>query len=570
VSTLRVRRALISVFDKTGIVPFARALHEELGAEILSTGGTAAMLTEYEIPVTLVEQVTGSAEMLDGRVKTLHPAVHAAILADRSKPEHMEQLAAAGVKPIDMVVVNLYPFGETIAEPECTLERAIEMIDIGGPTMLRAAAKNHAHVWVLPTPEAMSWFLQFMERGGSAEEEVALRRRLAALVFSMMEDYDGLVAEYLTQTLLDLEDPGWQDRPEPSFFAEPGQALIKVLEDSQPLRYGENPHQQAAYLREAMEVSGCVTPESVVSGSELSFNNFADANAAVDLAKELTRELTAPGKPAAGQFACVVVKHTNPCGVGLASSPAEAYRRAYLGDPNAAMGGVMACNFPVEAGFAEEVMQTYDRLGREAGAGGFFLEVWAAPGFTSEAVAVIQQAKAWGQRVRLLGVGDMAEDPLPEVLDYRRLTGGMLVQSCDLAGLDEGQWQTKAGREPTAAEWSDLRLAWLICKHTKSNAITVCKDGMLLGSGAGQTSRVMSCRIATWLARDNGHGERLAGAVAASDAFFPFADGPEVLAEAGVTALIQPGGSKRDEDTISFCKDRDLALVLTGTRHFKH
>jgi phosphoribosylaminoimidazolecarboxamide formyltransferase/IMP cyclohydrolase len=297
----------------------------------------------------------------------------------------------------------------------------------------------------------------------------------------------------------------------------------------------------------------------------MSFNNYVDGSAALGLCSELGRA------GSLGRYNAIFVKHTNACGVGSAENALEAYRRAYLGDPNAAMGGVLACDFDVTAEVATAVMETYDRWGKTAGAGGFFVEVWVAPSFDESAVEIIKTKKKWGQRVRLLAVGSMAESPDDEdALFHRQITGGSLVQTFDLVGLNEGDWEVVTKRPPSASELADLRFAWLVCKHTKSNAITVCKDGMLIGNGAGQMSRVMSCRIATWLAKENGHADKLRGAVAASDAFFPFRDGPDILMDAGVTAMIQPGGSKRDADTIAACDERNVAMIFTGTRHFKH
>jgi phosphoribosylaminoimidazolecarboxamide formyltransferase/IMP cyclohydrolase len=300
----------------------------------------------------------------------------------------------------------------------------------------------------------------------------------------------------------------------------------------------------------------------------MSFNNYVDGAAALELCKELTRcDTHVQEHP---QPTCVFIKHTNACGVGIASDPTEAYRRAYLGDPNAAMGGILACNFPIDGDFATEVMASYARWGKDAGAGGFFVEVWIAPSFDDGAREIITTSKPWGKRVRLQEVGDLTLPVDQHDLDYRKIGGGMLVQSRDTLGLNEREWQVASKRAPTDREMVDLRLAWLVCKHTKSNAITLCRDNMLIGNGAGQMSRVMSCRIARWLAEDNGHADKLRGAAAASDAFFPFPDGPNALMEAGITAIIQPGGSKRDEDTIKACNDRDVAMIITGTRHFKH
>jgi len=547
----KIRRALISVYDKTGIVDFARALVEEFGIEIISTGGTAKLLKENGIPVTLVEAVTGFPEMLDGRVKTLHPKIHAAILADRDNPEHMRQLAEQGIKPIDMVVVNLYPFEKTVADPKCKFEDAIEMIDIGGPCMLRAAAKNHKHVLATDNPRAYEPIVDSL-RGG---QQCDLHLIEAMEAFKCTTRYDAAIVQWITSG--DRETNSL-----PTSFIEVG--------SWGSLRYGENPGQDAELLQNLDDESPLdltIADATNDSSVEMSYNNYSDANAALELCRELAREGNGPDRSLA---ACAFIKHTNACGVGIGNGPAEAYRHAYLGDPNAAMGGILACSFPIDVGFAAVVMDTYSRWGREAGAGGFFVEVWIAPKFAEDAVSIIRTSRPWGERVRLLSVGDMSQPPNPEEREYKSITGGMLVQTRDLVGLNEEQWKVVTHRAPSESEISDLRLAWLIAKHTKSNAISLCKDGMLIGNGAGQMSRVMSCRIATWLAKENGHAEKLSGSSAASDAFFPFADGPKVLIDAGVTALIQPGGSKRDEDTIKLCDERGVAMIHTGTRHFKH
>ena len=566
----QVKRALISVYDKTGIVEFAQMLVEKHGVEIISTGGTARLLKSKKIPVTPVEQVTGFPELMDGRVKTLHPKIHAAILADRDNPEHMRQLVREGIQPIDLVVVNLYPFEETVADPDCTFEQAIEMIDIGGPCLLRAAAKNHRHVLVVSDLESQMLCLAHLA-GESPLPEPVLRCAMAGAALSQTAEYDGAICEYLARAgLAGSGEEGDEDQVNIPFLEEDGQNLYLMLEDSHLLRYGENPHQRAAFMHEPSYQGVAVRPEGVVAGDELSFNNFADADAALNLCLELSG---APGLGGADEVAtpvCVFVKHTNACGVGMGVDPLDAYQRAYLGDPNAAMGGVLACNFPITPDFATAVMETYDRWGKAAGAGGFFVEVWIAPSFKSKAVSAIKKAKPWGKRVRLVEVDELRIDPAGEALGLRQIRGAALVQTPDLVGLDEEQWKVVTRRQPDPREMADLRLAWLVCKHTKSNAITICREDRLLGSGAGQSSRVMSCRIATWLARDNGHAELLKGAAAASDAFFPFRDGPDILADAGVTALIQPGGSKRDKDTIAACDERNLAMVFTGTRHFKH
>jgi phosphoribosylaminoimidazolecarboxamide formyltransferase/IMP cyclohydrolase len=546
----KIKRALISVYDKTGVVEFARALQEEFGIEIISTGGTASLLTHRGIPVTRVEEITGVGEMLDGRVKTLHPKIHAAILADRDNPDHMRQLADAGIEPIDMVVVNLYPFEETIVKPGCTFEQAIEMIDIGGPCLLRATAKNHRHVLVETSPESYESLLEQLRNWDAPGVREGTLKSGAVGAFMATAKYDAAVVSWLTlnpdDNLSDFQILAFMNRRRP--------------------RYGENPHQRAQVLQrhdqcdtlEDLAVSGLEDPEA-----DLSFNNYVDADAALELCSELTRENT----PA--PHACVFVKHTNPCGVGFADDPTEAYRRAYLGDPNAAMGGVLACNFEVTPNVAESVMLSLSRWGKHNDAGGFFIEVWIAPAFDDRAVEIIRTKKTWGRRVRLLHC-DMDESPNPDTTLVRSIAGGVLMQTRDLAGLNENQWKVVTKRQPADGEMNDLRLAWLVAKHTKSNAVSICRDGMLIGNGAGQTSRVMSCRLATWLAKENRHAEALSGAVAASDGFFPFRDGPDILIDAGVTAIIQPGGSKRDAETIAACNERRVAMVMTNTRHFRH
>ena len=547
----KIKRALISVYDKTGIVDFARALCEEFGIEIISTGGTASLLKENGIPVTLVEEVTGFPEMMDGRVKTLHPKIHAGILADRDNPEHMRQLAEQGIEPIDMVVVNLYPFEKTVADPNCTFEQAIEMIDIGGPCLLRAAAKNHKHVLVVDSDMWYSLVLKHL-RGVGGMQGVKLRE--GRLPFDA----------FWTTTKYDAEVASWMSRNAPDSYIFGGVTVLHCLLEEE-LRYGENPHQRSV----CVDFAGSGKIDRFLSEEhepdpepKMSYNNRVDAHAATELCQELNRA----DMP---KVACFI-KHANPCGVGIAADPVEAYRTAYLGDPKAAMGGVLAFNFAVTDDVAHAVMDSLQRWGKEAGSGSFFLDVWIAPSFADSAMEIIRTRKKWGKRVQCTNEIDNDPKSQPELLDFKRVFGGMVVQEADNLGLNEDQWMAVTKRKPTDSEMNDLRLAWLVCKHTKSNAISICKDGMLIGNGAGQMSRVMSCRIATWLAKENGHEEKLRGSVAASDAFFPFSDGPGLLIDAGVSAIIQPGGSKRDADTITLCDERDVAMIFTGTRHFKH
>jgi phosphoribosylaminoimidazolecarboxamide formyltransferase/IMP cyclohydrolase len=542
------RRALLSVYDKTGVVDFARTLVEEFDFELLSTGGTAKELQAAGLPVTLVEDVTGFGEMLGGRVKTLHPAIHAAILADRDNPNHMRQLEAAGIVPIDLVVVNLYPFEQTIAKPGCTLAEAVEMIDIGGVTLLRAAAKNHKDVLVCFDQESIEACLRCLRN--ARDTQLDARLKLAIGAYAATYHYDSAIQFGLGSRWL----------PENQADDEREQAMLSSL------RYGENPHQSAKMIVSIPSQAAKLRQWTQEQALELSYNNHLDMDAAASLCAELAREPLKGGTQGRPWPCVVFVKHSNPCGVGLAPDAITAYERAYLGDPNAAMGGVLACSQAVDAAFATAVMETLERWGKSAGAGGFFVEVWTAPRFDDDAVAIIRSRKPWGARVRLLGGLSWTAPPVLQ----RSTSLGLLMQSPDLVGLNEANWKSVTQRTPTHAEMNDLRLAWLVAKHTRSNSISICKDGMLIGNGAGQMSRVMSCRLATWLAKENGHAEKLAGSVAASDAFFPFRDGPDILIDAGVTAIIQPGGSKRDADTIAACDERGVAMIFTGTRHFRH
>ncbi len=550
----QIKRALISVYDKTGIVEFARGLIE-LGIELISTGGTAELLKKSAIPVTLVEEITGFPEMLDGRVKTLHPKIHAAILADRDNPEHMRQLAEQGIEPIDMVVVNLYPFEKTVADPECTVEQTIEMIDIGGPCLLRAAAKNHKHVWPISSRYQYAKLLQFLD--DKSEEALDRKRRSdARIAFLTTWTYDRQITAFLER-----------EYSSPTSSALDIHLELPTADQFERLRYGENPHQSAELRsfrpeRQSVPVEEPIIAEMVEHGG-MSFNNYLDADAALALCAELTRSCPS-------RSAVVFIKHTNPCGVGISDDRIESLRRAYLGDLKAAMGGILAIGFPLDALFAQALVDALDRWGKAAGASAFFAEVIVAPWLEEGAEPIIRTRKEWGQRVRLLSVGVIDATPDCNRLDCKRISGGMLVQTRDLVGVNEEHWKVVTKRQPTESEMSDLRLAWLIAKHTKSNAISICREGMLIGNGAGQASRVMSCRVAAWLAEENGHGDKLEGAVAASDGFFPFRDGPDLLIQAGVRAIIQPGGSKRDDEVIAACDEHDVAMIFTATRHFKH
>ena len=545
----QIKRALIAVFDKSGITEFARVLSGEFGIEILSTGGTARHLREAGVPVTMVEQVTGFPEMLDGRVKTLHPMVHGGILADRDKPDHLAQLDAHGIAPIDMVIVNLYPFEQTIAKPGCTFEQAVEMIDIGGPCMVRAAAKNHRHVVVMVDLALAETVLGQLRGTGQVDQPT--RRRLAEQAFATTAAYDTLVSNYLA------------GEPADALPAQYRQQFRRVA----ALRYGENPAQPAAaYLAQKPAGEAGLLTGKQLGGEPMSFNNYMDGDSALSLVKELSRAF--PGKAA-----MAFIKHTNACGCAIGADPVDTYRRAYLGDPVAAAGGVLCMNVPVTRAIAETVMGSYGSWGKAAGAAFFKLDVWVAPAFEPDALALITtptEKRKWGASCRLLAVGSMDGAPDQRALDTRTIVGGLLVQRRDLLGLNESEWKVATKRTPDARELADLRFAWLVCKHTKSNSITVCRDETLLGNGAGQMSRVKSCELAVGLAREHGHGAALAGAVAAGDAFFPVEDGPQILLDAGITAIIHPGGSNRDADTLAVADRSGAAMVITGARHFKH
>ncbi len=568
-SNLKIKRAIIAVYDKTGVADFARALVNEFGIEIISTGGTARHLKDAGIPVTMVEEVTGFPEMLDGRVKTLHPMIHAGILADRDNPEHMKTLEKHGIKPIDMVVVNLYPFEKTVADPNCTFEQAIEMIDIGGPCMLRAAAKNHKHVYVLAGSGNPCSYLQILRdyaKGRISDEEWAeIRKDSAQHVFMTTAMYDSNVCHWLGGGF-------WADRLKTTTIP---------LMSWGSLRYGENPHQKAQV---AQVMAGSVLAEPFAfqeikatdNTPELSFNNYVDADSAIALCRDLTWAARAQEHGVSGAlpgYAVVFVKHNNACGCAISDDPIEAYRRAYLGDPIAAAGGVLCMNFPVTLDVANTVMNSFGSWGKAAGASFFKLDVWIASHFDADALKLITtptEKRKWGSSCRLLETR-FADLPNAEPgLDFKRIRGGLLIQTRDELGLNEDQWEVRTQRKPSESEMADLRFAWLVCKHTKSNAITICKDGMLLGNGAGQMSRVKSCDLAIQLSRENGHGDKLKGAVAAGDAFFPVPDGPQKLIDAGITAMIHPGGGNRDADTIAVADQANIAMILTGTRHFKH
>ena len=517
---IKIQRALISVSDKTGVVEFAKALLTH-GVQILSTGGTAQLLKLNGVVVTEVAEHTGFPEMMDGRVKTLHPRVHGGILARRDKPDHVQAMKDHDIPPIDMVVVNLYPFARTVAKPGVTMEDAIENIDIGGPAMVRAAAKNHEFVAVVTDPADYAPLVAKMA-ASKGKLDFDERFRLAAKAFSHTAEYDGMISNWLT-----ARSPDGVARAFPERF----NMQVRL---AQTLRYGENPHQSAAFYVERDPPKGTLASFRQLQGKELSYNNIADA----DAAWECCRTFDVP--------ACVIVKHANPCGVAIAETAYAAYRNAFLTDPTSAFGGIIAFNRPVDAASAESVAKQ-------------FVEVVIAPSYTPEALAVF----AAKQNVRLLQI-DVAKDL--NRLDMKRVGGGLLVQTSD--DFDVAQLRIVTRRDPTRAEMNDMVFAFRVARFVKSNAIVFCKGGMTLGVGAGQMSRVDSTRIAAIKAKNA--GLRLRGSVVASDAFFPFRDGLDVVAQAGARAVIQPGGSVRDKEVIAAADEHGIAMVFTGMRHFRH
>jgi phosphoribosylaminoimidazolecarboxamide formyltransferase/IMP cyclohydrolase len=520
-----IKQALISVSDKTGVLEFAGAL-SRMGVNILSTGGTAKLLADNGIKVTEVADYTGFPEMLDGRVKTLHPKVHGGILARRDFPEHVAALEKHGIPTIDMVVVNLYPFQQTVAKEQCTLEDAIENIDIGGPTMLRSSAKNHKDVVVVCDPADYSRVLSEIQ-AGQGDVSYDTRFALAKKVFAHTAQYDGAITNYLTSLGEDKSHATRSDYP---------QTLNLHFEKVQDMRYGENPHQSAAFYRDLAPVDGALANYRQLQGKELSYNNIADADAAWECVKTFE------------ETACVIIKHANPCGVAVGASPLEAYGKAFQTDPTSAFGGIIAFNRELDGKAAEAVAKQ-------------FVEVVIAPSFTGEA----KQVFAARQNVRLLQI------PLGKGLnayDLKRIGGGLLLQSPDAKNVTLADLKVVSKKQPTPQQLQDLMFSWRVAKFVKSNAIVFCGNGMTLGVGAGQMSRVDSARIASIKAQNAGLA--LANSAVASDAFFPFRDGLDVVVDAGATCVIQPGGSVRDQEVIDAADERGVVMLLTGTRHFRH
>ncbi|HET6629291.1 MAG TPA: bifunctional phosphoribosylaminoimidazolecarboxamide formyltransferase/IMP cyclohydrolase [Woeseiaceae bacterium] len=515
---LKVRRALISVSDKRGLVALARAL-AALDVEIISTGGTFRELRQAGIDAIEVAERTGFPEIMDGRVKTLHPRIHGGLLGRRGTDDAV--MAQHGIEPIDLLVVNLYPFAQTIARPDATVEDAIENIDIGGPAMLRAAAKNHAGVAVVVDPDDYDEIVSLLESEGL---DGPYRRRLAAKAFRHTAAYDATIAHWFASI-------GAAERLSEQFLYAGRRAA--------PLRYGENPHQQAAFYCDPLPAAGSLASARQLQGKTLSYNNIADSDAAL----ECVRQFDAP--------ACVIVKHANPCGAAIADAPLAAYQRAFATDPTSAFGGIIAFNRSVDLDTARAIIDAQ------------FVEVIIAPHFDGDACAVLSSK----QNVRVLETGDPAAQPAA-AFDLKKVSGGLLVQEADAGRITEGDLRVVTRVEPSESQLRDLLFAWRVAKFVKSNAIVFCRDGATIGVGAGQMSRVYSTRIAAIKAADEGLA--VAGAAMASDAFFPFRDGLDAAAEHGIAAVIQPGGSVRDDEVIAAANEHGLAMVFTGMRHFRH
>ncbi|MEE8155979.1 MAG: bifunctional phosphoribosylaminoimidazolecarboxamide formyltransferase/IMP cyclohydrolase [Phycisphaerales bacterium] len=524
----RIRRALISVSDTSGLVEFAKSLTQH-DIELISTGGTARTLIEAGLTITPVEEVTGYPEMMDGRVKTLHPAIHGAVLARRDEPNHLQAMQQHGFVPIDLVCVNLYPFQETIRRTDVDANEAIEQIDIGGPALMRSAAKNHEYVTIVTSSHQYDRVANEL-RDNDGSTTLALRRELAAVAFQHTSRYDAVISAWMASAEAD---------------GIPTQLLL-ALQLRQELRYGENPHQCAALYTSTESSGSSVATARILHGKPLSYNNLHDAAAALQLIQDLDQ--LEPNSAAAA-----IIKHTNPCGVAVAASAAEAFEQAYEGDPLAAYGGVLAVSQTVDQAAAQRICD-----------GQRFLEVIVAPGFDEQA----QQALgARWKMVRLLAVGKL-RPASGEQMDLKSIPGGILAQTRDRLVADPDQWTHAAGPAPSKAMLDYAAFLWTVTKHIKSNAIAIGKDRQLLGLGAGQVDRVTACRIAIEKAGDRITAQGVT--IAASDAFFPFTDGPQLLIDAGVKCIVHPGGSKRDQETLDLCDQHHVTCLLTGIRHFRH
>jgi phosphoribosylaminoimidazolecarboxamide formyltransferase/IMP cyclohydrolase len=527
-------RALISVSDKTGIVDLAKDLHA-LGVALISTGGTAKLLAEQGLPVTEVAEVTGFPEMLDGRVKTLHPKVHGGLLARRDTPEHMSALQAHGIDTIDLLIVNLYPFEATVAKPGCTLADAIENIDIGGPAMVRSAAKNWKDVGIVTDANQYADVIAELKTNGQLSDK--LRFALSVAAFNRISQYDGAISNYLSSVNFEAEKLSEAYVPERAqFSAQFNEQYVKV----QDLRYGENSHQQAAWYRDHTPAAGSLATGVQLQGKELSYNNIADADAAWECVKSFETS------------ACVIVKHANPCGVAVGATALEAYIKAFQTDPTSAFGGIIAFNRPVDKAAAEAVSKQ-------------FVEVLMAPDFSAEALELFKSKV----NVRLMKIALPANyGDVRNALETKRVGSGLLLQSADNHELALADMKIVTVKQPTPEELHDLLFAWKVAKFVKSNAIVFCKNGMTMGVGAGQMSRLDSARIASIKAE--AAKLSLQHTVVASDAFFPFRDGLDVVVDAGATCVAQPGGSMRDQEVIDAANERGVAMVFTGVRHFRH
>jgi len=534
---VKIKTALISVSDKTGVVDFAKKL-SGMGVKIISTGGTAKTLSDAGISVIGIESVTGFPEMMNGRVKTLHPKIHGALLGLRDEKEHTAAMKEHDIEPIDLVCVNLYPFEQTIANPDCTLAEAIENIDIGGPSMLRSAAKNNKFVTVVTQADQFDKVIEEMEKhDGAVSRE--LRSDFARIAFGLTAYYDAAISKY-------LNNRAGVEYPEKVSVAIKKEAI---------LRYGENPHQTGAFYKLSDSGETSVSSGTLLEGGiGISFNNLMDTNAAFELVKEFP-------EPAA-----VVVKHLNPCGCAVDDDICVAYRKAYEGDVVSAFGSIIALNRNVNIELAQTIMESYSRFGKALGAGGFFAEVIIAPAFDQDAVEIIRTLKAWGSRVRLIETGPIDRSNIDaSEFDVRCIVGGMLLQKRNLVGWEPDALTYPTKARPTKKQLEDLRIAWLAGKHTKSNTIVLVKNRKVIGVGAGQMNRVESGLIAFKRA-----GDETKDSVMASDAFFPFPDNVDNAAKAGIAAIVQPGGSKKDPIVIEAADKHGIAMVFTGKRHFKH
>lgn len=517
-----MKRVLISVSDKTGIVEFAKEL-EQLDFEIISTGGTSKVLTEAGVKVIGIEEVTGFPECLDGRVKTLHPNIHAGVLAIRDNKEHMEQLKKLNVDTIDMVVVNLYPFKQTILKDNVTREDAIENIDIGGPTMIRAAAKNYQDVAVVVDPNDYTKLIQELKENGDVCKQTKFY--LAAKVFEFTSHYDTLIAKYLKQ---EANLPVYSDN------------LTLTFEKVQDLRYGENPHQSAVFYKEIGDISGTLPAAKQLHGKELSFNNINDTNGALALLKEFDEPTI------------VACKHANPCGVGSADNIYDAYMKAYNSDPTSIFGGILVANREIDAKTATQIHS-------------IFIEIVLAPSFSDEALAILKQK----QNIRLLELKDLTKRRKQPAMDLKKVDGGLLIQGTDDELIGE-EIKVVTNRKPTDKEMEDLMFTWKIVKYVKSNGIAIGKDKQSIGAGPGQVNRIWACKQAIEHGVEQLGAQYVHGSVLASDAFFPFPDCVQAAAEAGITAIVQPGGSKNDQASIDECNKHGIAMIFTGMRHFRH